>query len=186
VSRRWLAAACLAALCVACGKQEPAPVTTEPAESAPGVEATLYFPGPGGLLYPEPREMPAAASLEERIRALAEAVLAGPTGDVGVAPFDSEVRVSTVFRAHDGTVYLGLEAPEGAPPPAIGSTAEMQIVYALVNSVTLNAPQVERVALLWNGVQRTSFAGHVDTARPLGPRREMIAATEPGDSAPPP
>jgi hypothetical protein len=50
----------------------------------------------------------------------------------------------------------------------------MVTVYSLVNSVALNVPAARRVALLWNGTQRQSFAGHLDTSRPLAPDPSLV------------
>jgi hypothetical protein len=52
--------------------------------------------------------------------------------------------------------------------------AEMQTVYSLVNSIAGNVPQVTQVALLWNGSQRLSFSGHLDTSRPLAPNQVLV------------
>ena len=51
--------------------------------------------------------------------------------------------------------------------PAMGLTEELLAVYSLVNSLTANNLGVDRVVLMWNGEQRSTFAGHVDTTRPL-------------------
>ena len=51
--------------------------------------------------------------------------------------------------------------------PAMGLTQELLAVYSLVNSLTANNLGVDRVVLMWNGEQRPTFAGHVDTTRPL-------------------
>ena len=51
--------------------------------------------------------------------------------------------------------------------PAMGLTEELLAVYSLVNSLTANNLGVDRVVLMWNGEQRPTFAGHVDTTRPL-------------------
>jgi hypothetical protein len=42
-------------------------------------------------------------------------------------------------------------------------------VYAIVHTLVGNVPEVRQVVLLWNGVQRRGFPGHVDTGRPLVP-----------------
>jgi hypothetical protein len=44
-----------------------------------------------------------------------------------------------------------------------------------VNSLALNVPQVVRVVLLWNGTQRVTFSGHLDTSRPLVADRTLLA-----------
>lgn len=51
--------------------------------------------------------------------------------------------------------------------PAMGATEELLAVYSLVNSLTANNLGVDRVVLMWNGEQRPTFAGHIDTTRPL-------------------
>ena len=49
----------------------------------------------------------------------------------------------------------------------------MQTVYSLVDTVVANVPQIQRVALLWNGTQRETFSGHLDTSQPLVPDRKL-------------
>jgi len=51
--------------------------------------------------------------------------------------------------------------------PAMGLTEELLAVYSLVNSLTANNLGIDSVVLMWNGEQRPTFAGHVDTTRPL-------------------
>ena len=51
--------------------------------------------------------------------------------------------------------------------PAMGLTEELLAVYSVVNSLTANSLGIDRAVLMWNGEQRPTFAGHVDTTRPL-------------------
>lgn len=84
----------------------------------------------------------------------------------------------------DGVAYVDLTLAEvgagigdrpGAPRrsavvlerPAMGLTEELLAVYSVVNSLTANSLGIDRVVLMWNGEQRPTFAGHVDTTRPL-------------------
>ena len=53
--------------------------------------------------------------------------------------------------------------------PAMGLREELLAVYSLVNSLTASNLGIERVVPMWNGEQRLTFAGHVDTTRPLPP-----------------
>jgi hypothetical protein len=41
--------------------------------------------------------------------------------------------------------------------------------------VTESVPSVRSVALLWNGSQRLTFSGHLDTSRPLAADRSLVA-----------
>ncbi len=133
------------------------------------VEALIAGPGEAGAVVtvsgdaddagepPEPNEelLPA---LPAGVRLLAVELLDG------VAYVDLttvEVASRTGAAGTTGRSAVGLERP------AMGLTEELLAVYSLVNSLTANNLGVDRVVLMWNGEQRPTFAGHVDTARPL-------------------
>jgi germination protein M len=134
----------------------------------------LYFPAANGLLRTERRELEVTAAPRNRVRMLVQALLAGPRQQGLARPFPPEVKVGSVELV-DGVAYIDLRWEERAEPPPGGSTEEMQRVYSVVNTVALNVPPAERVALLWNGVQPTTFSGHLDTSQPLPPERAMLA-----------
>src|SRR5204863_5554854 len=50
-----------------------------------------------------------------------------------------------------------------------GSFAELQTVYAIVDTLALNVPNIKRIGILVNGQTRQTLAGHVFTAEPLAP-----------------
>ncbi|MEL7058516.1 MAG: GerMN domain-containing protein [Acidobacteriota bacterium] len=136
-------------------------------------EGSLYFPGAGGRLFTERRELPDGTT-QELVGAMIEALLAGPaSGSTLRAPLPEGTSVGSVF-AMDDLVYLDLRTPEGEPPPSFGSKRELLAVYSLVDTVALNVDGVEGVVLMWNGRQQPTFAGHVDTTRPLRPVPELI------------
>lgn len=147
-----------------------------PEEAGPTekVVFNLYF-AQGGQLRAEPRELEVTESPKDRIRKVVQALLEGPR-QRGLAPlFPKEVTLGSVQLSDDGTAYLDLRWPEHDEPPASGSTEEIQRVYGIVNSVAYNVPQASQVVLLWNGLQRATFSGHLDTSRPLTPDRSILA-----------
>jgi spore germination protein GerM len=147
-----------------------------PEEAGPTekVVFNLYF-AEGGHLRAEPRELEVTESPKDRTRKIVRALLEGPR-QKGLAPlFPKGVTLGTVQIGENGTAYLDLRWPEHNEPPAGGSTQEIQQVYGVVNSVAFNVPQVSQVVLLWNGLQRASFSGHLDTSRPLAPDRSILA-----------
>jgi len=109
------------------------------------------------------------------VSALLAALLAAPEGGELSPVFPVPVEVGAAVFGADGTLYVDLRAADGAEPPGAGSTLEMQRVFAIVQTVTRNEPGIARIALLWNGVQRLSLCGHVDTSAPLAPRPELEA-----------
>lgn len=73
----------------------------------------------------------------------------------------------------DETVYVDL--PQPTSPIAVGAHEELLMLYSLVNSVLLNTPEASRLVVLWNGRQPQTFAGHIDTGRPLAARQSLLA-----------
>ena len=152
------------------------PVNQAAAVVSQPTELTLYFPGEDGRLYPERRSLEAAPGGTARARVALAALLAGPHSEGLRAPFPAGVELGSVVVIGDGTVIVDLRSAERELPPAAGSLGEQSMVYSLVDTVLLNVESTKRVALLWNGVQRESFSGHLDMTRPLAADTALIAA----------
>ena len=137
----------------------------------PGDEGTaaveLFFPSTAGWLDVESRELPVVPSAQERAAQVAAALLEGPAEAGHVPPLAGGVSLAGAHLTGDGVLFLDLAAAELAAPPVSGSRWELLSVYSFVNSILANVPEARGVVLLWNGSQRPTFAGHVDTTRPL-------------------
>lgn len=188
MSRRPAAAAALAGTvaaltalatlaCGGGGGDGGGPQPTGAAASAPPVmlAVEIYFPANDGLLHPERREVTVSDDAEAQIRAVVAELLAGPRTPGLVRPFPEGVDLAEVHLGADGVAFVDLASPAGDDPPAGGSALEMQSVYSVVDTVALNVAGARRVVLLWNGRQRESFAGHLDTSRPLAPAPGLVA-----------
>jgi len=171
------AALVLSLLGAACrrGGEEVKPETTQP-PVGPTEQATvsLLFPGPDGKLHAESRELAVPLGADARVAAVVAALLAGPKTEGLVAPLPAGVTVGDAFVDADGIAYLDLAAKDQPVPPPAGSDLELLRVYSLVDTVIANEPRARSVVLLWNGVQRPTFSGHVDTAAPLLEDRTWI------------
>ena len=137
--------------------------------------ATLCFPASDGLLRCEPRAIPAAGSVEETAAVIVQALIDGPPHpDEEMFPvLPPEVGLQA-FDLVNGVAYVDLTVARTGTAlrferPAMGLREELLAVYSLVNSLTASNLGIERVVLMWNGEQRLTFAGHVDTSRPLLP-----------------
>jgi hypothetical protein len=153
-------------------RRAPQEVAAQPREQ---VSFDLYFPADGGLLRAERRVLEVTQQPKDRVRKIVEGLLAGPRQPGLARPFPEQVQLGGVQLVPGGTAFVDLRWAEQADPPGGGSTEEMQRIYSVVDSVALNVPQVQGVVLLWNGVQRASFSGHLDTSLPLAPDRELLA-----------
>ena len=155
-----------------------APVTETPIDeilAVEPVERTLYFPGEGGRLYGETRMLSPEGRLEEQAETLVSSLLSGPQNTSLRAPLPESIRLRRIYRPSETVLILDLESPEGAGPPPVGSQREMLMVYSLVDTLVLNLDPIERVMLLWNGQQRRTLGGHLDTSRPLAAHGDLVA-----------
>lgn len=151
------------------GAGTPSPPAVEPTAPAPeSWPVALYFPDENDRLAREERTLASAAEPRARVAAVVGALLSAPPQPPRVAPFPPGVTLGSVFVAGDGVAYVDLRGGDGAEPPVSGSTVERLRIASLVHSILHNVAEVSRVVLLWNGTQRASLAGHVDTSRPLG------------------
>lgn len=137
---------------------------------------TLYFPGADGRLHTEVRALDTDADGAELVERIVIGVLSGPDNESLFPPLPPSTTVGSVVLADDGTLYLDLASAEHPLPPVAGSQRELLAAYSLVNSICTNVPGIRAVALLWNSEQRTTFAGNLDTTRPLTPNRRLVAA----------
>jgi spore germination protein GerM len=151
----------------------PRPAEPGGAEAA-AKTVTLFFLDDGDdLLHKETREIAAGPTeAEEAERALAELIKGSEKGFV--SPLPPQTRVRQVFVAPDGlaTVDLSREVADGF---AYGSTAELAAVYAVVDTLVFNFPQVKRVVILVEGVEKETLGGHVDLTRAFLPDYSIVA-----------
>lgn len=138
------------------------------------VEALIAGPDEAEAADPNPVPVPADADDDgEPPEPVEELLPALPAGVrlLAVELIDGMAYVDlTTVEIGSGTVGATRAAGRSAlvlERPAMGLTEELLAVYSLVNSLTANNLGVDRVVLMWNGEQRPTFAGHVDTTRPL-------------------
>ncbi|HEY3570813.1 MAG TPA: GerMN domain-containing protein [Thermoanaerobaculia bacterium] len=144
------------------------------AQKSEPVSFNLYFPAAGGGLRAESRALQVSQDPKDRIRKVVEALLAGPKAPGLARPFPEGVTLGSVLLSPDGTAYVDLHWQDHPDPPSGGSTEEIQRIYSVVNSIGLDVPQASRVVLLWNGLQRETFSGHLDLSVPLVPERGLL------------
>lgn len=149
----------------------------EGSTSAPGrveLPVEIYFPNDSGRLEAERRDISTDRRPDDLARAVVEALLDGPQSESLIRPFPPGSRLGSVYVASDGIAFVDLTVEGIELPLPAGSTEERLIVMSLVGSLTLNVPEVNRVVLLWNGVQPLTLAGHLDLSRPLAADPSLV------------
>jgi len=138
--------------------------------------ARLYFPASNDQLLPQEAPVVSAPGARARATGAVAALLQATPVAPRVAVFPPEVKLGKLLLLEDGTVIVDLRSDSAAEPPASGSTVEQLRIYAVVHTILRNVEEAKRVVLLWNGVQRPTLAGHVDTGKPLRLRADLEAS----------
>jgi spore germination protein GerM len=182
-------AGALVALLSACSggaKTSPEPVSTSPTavpgsaspkngaspSQAPGPLAkssvTLYFPSAeGNTLVAETREIVDTKRPEDRGAQILAALLDGPKAEGVLPAFPAGTTLRRLWVRDDGNAYADF-SEELLGAATGGSADEILTVYAIVDSLTANVPEIRRVGILVAGRERATF-GHLDLTRPLSP-----------------
>ncbi len=130
---------------------------------------TLFFLGASsGELIPALGEMETSPDPAANARRVLDLLLAGPRDPGLVPPLPPGTSIRGVYPLGD-VLVADLALPPDTPPLE-GTHNEMDIAYAVVNSVCLNVPEFKGVRLLLNGTDRSPLVSHLDLTRPLRPR----------------
>ena len=153
----------------------------KPAAGAPGgataearrIRATLFVVADDGSeLIPISREVLYGATPAEQARRIIEAQVEKPAdGKVSAIPAGTTVRA--VFLARGGEAYVDLGGTIVSGHTG-GSLNEALTVYAIVNAVTINLPDVTAVQILIEGKEVDTLAGHLDLRAPLAKGLEWV------------
>jgi len=158
----------------------PAPAAVSPAAAGTPavtpvqtVRVTIFFPGKDDeRLHGEERDIPKPAGPSAYLKALFAELKRGPTRETLVAALPGKIALRGAYLPADGVAVLDLAMD---PPPSLGSSEEVTIVAALVDTVLQNVSGTTRVRLLVNGEPAETLGGHVDLTRPLLYFRNEVA-----------
>jgi len=190
-----VAAAALAVLVVAgCGggAPEPAPSDAAPSESpeAPTpAEGTLepleklsvrvFFPAVGGDgLVAETREIFETAYPGDRAKQILSDLISGPTTPGALYALPRGTRLRQVYVLSNGEAWADF-SEELALGMDGGSASEILAVYAIIDSIVLNVPEIRRVGILVGGRERETLGGHLDLRRALPPDETLVLDVDP-------
>jgi spore germination protein GerM len=130
------------------------------------ISATLFYITPAGdLLVPVEQDVQYAAAPAEQARRIIERQLApAPAGQTSPIPSGTTLRSLFVTSKGEAYVDLSKEIVSGHPG---GSLHEALTVYAIVNALTANLPDITSVQLLVDGREVDTLVGHLDLRHPL-------------------
>jgi len=134
----------------------------------------VYFPGSeGDGLVGEPREIFNTTAPGDRAKQILTDLISGSEEEQNLRAVPPGTQLRQVYILEDGTAYVDFsdDLKEGIRG---GSTEELFTVYAIVNSVVLNIPEIRRLGILIDGEPVETLNGHLDLRRPLPPDPSII------------
>jgi germination protein M len=173
-------------------KHRPAPTTQIQTQSSPPstpakpeenqanqrrINVTLYFASNNStLLQAEDRFVPYHDNLHDQAFEVIKELLKGPTGDLSpTIPQGTEAR--DLFITKDGVAYADFSAALSANHTG-GSLGEMNTVFSIVDTLTLNFPEIKRVQILIEDQAVDTLNGHLDLSRPLRQDLSFVASAQ--------
>jgi hypothetical protein len=133
--------------------------------------ATLCFGDETGeFLIREHRIITSGQNPHKKAEALLKELLKGPlTKGTRTVPLQTRLLGVSFDK---GTLTADFSADLQKHHPG-GSASEILTVYSVVNTLTLNVPDIKQVVLLMDGKKLDSIAGHIDCREPIRPRPEL-------------
>ena len=142
--------------------------------------AILFFVAENGLAlveFEQQVEIDAADDAQTRARVILEHQLAAAPAPLA-SPFPAGTELRAVFLTAGGDAFVDLNREVNREHGG-GSLDELLTVYALVNALTTNIPEVLAVQILVEGREVDTLAGHVDLRQPLKRNLKWVAGTSP-------
>jgi hypothetical protein len=136
------------------------------AAEARRINATLFFVASNGLqLEPAGREVPYAPTTAGQASRIIEMLLQPPPdGRLSAMPAGTTLRA--LYLAGSGEAFVDFSGDLVTAHPG-GSLNEALTVYAIVNALTVNLPEVSAVQILVDGHEVDTLNGHLDLRHPL-------------------
>jgi spore germination protein GerM len=133
----------------------------------------LYFSdGEGEYLIGEKREIWKKDEVEEEAEETVNELIKGPKGKL-IRTLPPQTKLLNLELVGEGLVKVDFNKALSANHPG-GSSAEMMTLYSVVNSLTLNFPQIKRVQILIEGKPIETIAGHLSLRKPVSPNSKLI------------
>ena len=123
-------------------------------------------------LVGEKREISKTGKIEEEARETVLELIKGPKEKL-IPTLPPHTRLLTLQVDQSGVARVNFDQTLSKEHPG-GSSAEMMTIYSIVNSLTLNFPQVKRVQILINGKAVESIAGHISLKQPIPSNLNMV------------
>jgi spore germination protein GerM len=141
------------------------------------INVKLYFASNNSpLLQAEDRFVPYHDNLHDQAFEVLKELVKGPSGEL-TPTIPEGTLARDLFITKDGVAYADFSAALAANHIG-GSLAEMNTVFSIVDTLTLNFPEIKRVQILIEDQAVDTLNGHLDLSRPLRQDLSFVAAAQ--------
>ena len=136
-------------------------------------EILIYFSDrEGEFLIGEKRDIVKRDDVEEEAEETVEELIKGPKGKL-IPTLPPQTKLLDLELGEEGVAKVNFNKALSKDHPG-GSSAEMMTLYSVVNSLTVNFPQIKRVQILIEGKTVETIAGHLSLKKPVSPNPDLI------------
>jgi len=140
---------------------------SDPVAPLPRSTVEIYFPSAGSNgLIGEFHQIFETVNASDKAKQIIADLISGPDGKGNLRALPPSTRLRQAYVLGDGVAYVDFSA-DLKEDIGGGSMEEILAVYAIVNSIVVNIPEVRRVGILVNGRELATLNGHLDLRRPL-------------------
>jgi spore germination protein GerM len=141
------------------------PVTPPQTNREKRRSVTLFFTADGTQLTRETRELDPCDNETACLKSVLDELLNGPIGELEETVPEGVIVSSLRIEGEQATIGFNQLFSEAMPS---GSSAEMLAVYSVVNTTTVNFPQIQKVKIEVDD-NKTGMLRHLDISDPLIP-----------------
>jgi germination protein M len=136
-------------------------------------EVVLYFSdSEGEYLVGEKREISKKNEVKEEAKEAILELIRGPKGRL-IPTLPPRTKLLTLQISDAGLAKVNFSQALSRDHPG-GSSGEVMTVYSIVNSLSLNFPQIEKVQILIDGKPVETITGHLSLKQPVSPKPDLI------------
>ena len=136
-------------------------------------EVVLYFSdSEGEYLVGEKREISKKNEFKEEAKEAILELIRGPKGKL-IPTLPPRTKLLTLQISGAGLAKVNFSLALSKDHPG-GSSGEVMTLYSIVNSLSLNFPQIKKVQILIDGKPVETITGHLSLKQPVSPKPDLI------------
>jgi Sporulation and spore germination len=134
----------------------------------PPLAVKIFFPSfdDSVLLSAEDETIFESTELVNRAKQILQKLQEGPTSKTLLPALPKDTKMEELFVSENGTAFIDFTNAI-ATNHAGGVLNEQATIYAVVNSLTYNLPEIHDVKILIGGTEKETLAGHILLLLPL-------------------